>query len=184
MAKTSAEYQPSMSDEAVKTKTGKAWLQWFAALDKIGASKLPHAQIAALLHAKFGVPGWWSQMVTVEYERARGLRARNQLPGGYSLSASKTLPVALKTLYRKISGTKSRARWFPAGSFQITSMTDQKYFRAKWVGGTRLEINVYAKGGGKSQIAVQHSKFEDAKSMEAMRAQWKTALGRLTSLTS
>ena len=33
--------------------------------------------------------------------------------------------------------------------------------------------------GDKSQITVQHSKFKDATSMEAMRIAWKAALGRL-----
>lgn len=178
------DYTPSMSDAAVKAKTGKTWAQWFAALDKAGAKKLPHPDIADMLHEKFKVPAWWSQMVTVEYERARGLRARHQLVDGFSLSASKTLPLDLKSLYARLADAKTRSRWFPKGKFAITSLTDQKYFRAKWNGGTRLEINVYSKGDGKSQIAVQHSKFPDAKSMEAMRAEWKEALARLASLSS
>ncbi len=179
MAKASAEYLPSMSDEAVKIKTGKTWSQWFAALDKAEANKLPHKQIAELLHATLGVPAWWSQMVTVEYERARGLRKRNQRTDGYSLTASKTLPVSLKTLYSNLVTRQKRARWFPAGNFQVTSMTDQEHLRAKGDGGTNLEINAYAKSGNKSQITVQHSKFKDASSMEVMRTEWKAALGRL-----
>ena len=68
------EYIPGMSDAAVKAKTGKDWAGWFGALDKAGAANLNHPQIARLLHEKHGVAGWWSQMVTVEYELARGLR--------------------------------------------------------------------------------------------------------------
>jgi hypothetical protein len=81
----------------------------------------------------------------------------------------------------KLDDEKSRARWFPKGKLEVTSATDQKYFRGKWNGGTRLEINVYAKGDDKSQIAVQHSKFPDANTMEAMRAEWKKALAKLAS---
>jgi len=183
MGKTSG-YAPSMSDEAVQVKTGRTWAQWFAALDKAGAKKRSHPDIAALLHDKFKVPAWWSQMVTVEYERARGLRVRHQLVDGFSLSASKTLPLALKALYAQLADAKARSRWFPKGKLEVTSMTDQKYFRAKWNGGTRLEINVYPKGDGKSQIAVQHSKFPDAKAMEAMRAEWKAALAKLAALST
>lgn len=179
MAKAERDYQPSMSDAAVRAKTGKTWPQWFAALDKAGATKLPHPEIANLLHDKFKVPAWWSQMVTVEYERARGLRAVHQLTDGFSLSASKTLPVDLKRLFRALTDAKTRARWFPKGKLEVTSTTDLKYFRGKWNGGTQLEVNVYPKGDYKSQIAVQHSKFPDAKSMEAMRAEWKAALERL-----
>jgi hypothetical protein len=34
-----------MSDEAVKSKTGKTWKEWFAILDKAGASKMSHQEI-------------------------------------------------------------------------------------------------------------------------------------------
>jgi hypothetical protein len=175
-------YTPSMSDEAVKAKTGKDWKAWFALMDKAGAKTLTHKDIAALLHDAYKVPGWWSQMVTVEYERSRGLRAKSQKADGFSLNASKTLPVALSKLYSALSDTKLRSRWFPKGKYEITSTTDLKYFRAKWEGGTRLEINTYAKGEGKAQITVQHSKFADEKPMEVMRGEWKTALEKLAAL--
>jgi hypothetical protein len=176
------DYTPSMSDAAVKAKTGKDWKAWFALMDKAGANTLTHKDIAALLHDKYKVPGWWSQMVTVEYERARGLRVKFQQAGGFSLSASKTLGVDLTKLYRAVSDAKTRARWFPKGKYEITSTTDLKYFRAKWADGTRLEINTYAKGDGKAQITIQQNKFADEKSMEAMRGAWKAAIERLTTL--
>ena len=39
-----------MSDEAVKAKTGKTWKEWFAALDKAGATKMGHQDIVKYLH--------------------------------------------------------------------------------------------------------------------------------------
>jgi hypothetical protein len=43
MAKaTTKQAAPRMSDEAVKAKTGKTWKEWFAILDKAGASELSH----------------------------------------------------------------------------------------------------------------------------------------------
>jgi hypothetical protein len=176
------DYTPSMSDEAVKAKTGKDWKAWFALMDKAGANRLTHGDIAALLHDTYKVPGWWSQMVTVEYERARGLRVKFQTADGFTLNASKTLPVALAKLYRALNDAKTRSRWFPKGKYEITSTTDLKYFRAKWEGDTRLEINTYARGEGKAQITVQQSRFASEKSMEAMRAEWKKALEKLTDL--
>jgi len=180
---TANNYAPSMSDAAVKAKTGKAWAQWFALLDKADANKLNHKDIATLLHDKYKVPSWWSQMVTVEYERARGLRVRSQTAGGFTLNASKTLGVDIAVLYGAIADAKKRTRWFPKGKVEITSTTANKYFRAKWDGGaTRLEINTYAKGDGKAQITVQHAKFADTKAMEAMRGEWKKALERLAAV--
>ena len=176
------DYTPSMSDEAVKAKTGKDWKAWFALMDKAGANKLTHKDIAALLSETHKVPGWWSQMVTVEYERARGLRVKFQQAGGFTLNASKTMAVDLPKLYRAVSDSKLRGRWFPKGKYEVTSTTDLKYFRAKWEGDTRLEINTYAKGEGKAQITVQQSRFQSEKAMEAMRGEWKKAVERLTDL--
>src|SRR5262245_42305997 len=63
-----------VSDEAVRAKTGKTWPQWFKLLDARGARRMKHAEIAEMLHDELGVPPWWSQMVTVGYERVRGKR--------------------------------------------------------------------------------------------------------------
>lgn len=60
--------------EAVLKATGRAWDEWLRVLDRAGARRMPHQEIAALLARKFAVPGWWCQMVTVGYEQARGLR--------------------------------------------------------------------------------------------------------------
>ena len=71
MPKTDDVYA-GISSEAVHAKTGKTWPEWFAVLDKAGASGWPHKDIATHLHDKCGCPDWWSQMVTVGYEQARG----------------------------------------------------------------------------------------------------------------
>lgn len=176
------DYTPSISDDAVKAKTGKDWKAWFALMDKAGAKKLTHADIASLLSETYKVPDWWSQMVTVEYERSRGLRAKFQKADGFSLGASKTLPVDLAKLYRAVSDATARSRWFPKGKYEITSTTDLKYFRAKWEGDTRLEINTYAKGDDKAQITIQQSRFASEKAVEAMRGEWKKALDKLVAL--
>lgn len=87
-----------ISSEAVQAKTGKTWTEWFKLLDKAGAAKWPHKEIAELIHDEFGCPGWWSQMVTVGYEQARGLRVKHQSATGYSANVSKTIGVPIATL--------------------------------------------------------------------------------------
>src|ERR1700677_4604156 len=85
-----------ISDEVVKAKTGKELDAWFRILDAAGAKKLPHKEIAQYLRDKEKVPSWWSQMITVEYERARGLRKMFQKAGGtFAASASRTLGAPL-----------------------------------------------------------------------------------------
>lgn len=176
------DHVPNMSDAAVKAKTGKDWAGWFGALDKAGAAKLKHPQIAQLLHEKHGVAGWWSQMVTVEYELARGLRVRHQTATGFSISASKTLATSLAALYAATSNAAKRKQWFPKGELKVSSQTRNKYFRGTWNGDARLEIGFYATEGGKAQIAIQVNKLASRADVDRERAAWKAALAKLQKL--
>src|SRR5580704_6989756 len=171
-------YTPSMSDEAVKAKTGKDWAQWFTALDKAKAATMSHQEIVAAA-GKLGAGRWWGQMVTVAYERARGLRTKHETATGFSVSISKTVACDLSDLYAAASDEKSRKAWFPKGAFVRSSQTKDKYLRGSWNGDARLEINFYAKGAGKSQINVQVNKMKKEADVEAERAAWKAALEKL-----
>src|SRR5881394_2432690 len=83
-----------MSDAAVAKATDKPWKEWFAILDKAGGRKLNHQQIVAVLAMKHRIGPWWQQIVTVEYERSRGLRrVHEKADGFFSISRSKTVPV-------------------------------------------------------------------------------------------
>lgn len=180
-AKRAPVYAPSMSDEAVKAKTGKTWTQWFALLDKAKAATMTHGEIASRLHEKHGVPGWWSQMVTVEYERARGLREKHETAAGYSVGVSKTIATPLSALYAAAADAGRREKWFPGGGFKLSSQRVDKYLRGSW-GAARLEIGFYAKGDAKSQIAVQVNKLSTRSDVERVRAAWKEALTKLEAL--
>jgi len=178
--KPQAGWQPTISDESVKAKTGRGWMGWFVILNKANANALPHSEVATLLAEKYNVPGWWAQMITVEYERARGGRQKNEQIGGFSVSASKTFAVPLSTLYGATADDKLRKKWFPDAAFNPSSQTKEKYFRGPWgADGARLEIGFYAKGEGKSQIAIQVNKLPRKSDVERERATWKKALGKL-----
>jgi hypothetical protein len=179
MATIEQAYVPSMSEAAVKAKSGKDWGSWFRLLDEAGAANLDHRAIAKLLSEEHGVPGWWSQMVTVEYERARGRRVRYQVSDGFSVSVSKTIATPLSKLYGATASAAKRKAWFPKGAFKLSSQTKDKYFRGAWNESARLEIGFYAKGAGKSQIALAVSKLAKKADLERERKAWKAALVRL-----
>ena len=74
--KSSSAEWGGIRSEAVQKATGCGWDKWIKALDHEGCASMSHTEIAALVHAKWPKVGdWWSQMVTVGYEQARGLRA-------------------------------------------------------------------------------------------------------------
>jgi hypothetical protein len=175
-------YVPSMSDASVKARTGRDWADWFGLLDKAGATKLDHTAITNLLHSKHGVPGWWCQMVTVEYERARGLRQRHETAHGFSVAISKTVATRLSGLYAATANASQRKKWFPKGAFEPSSQTRNKYFRGAWNENARLEIGFYAKGEDKAQIAVQVNKLAKKSDVERERKAWKAALSKLQTM--
>ncbi len=177
-------YVPSMSNAVVKAKTGKDWAGWFGALDEVGAAKLDHGAIAEILSEKHGIPSWWCQMVTVEYECARGLRVRHQTSRGFSVSISKTVAVSLSDLYQATANAAERKKWFPKGDFEPSSQTKDKYFRGSWNKSARLEIGFYVKGEGKAQIAVGVYRLAKKADVETERAAWKKAVNTLQRVVS
>ena len=171
-----------ISNDAVKARTGKDRETWFGLLDRAGAQKLGHTATAELLVKKHGVPGWWAQNVTVEYERARGLRERHQTSAGYKVAVTKTIASALGDLYEATAKANLRRKWFPRGAFEVSSQTRDKYFRGPWKKTARLEVGFYAKGPGKAQIALQVSRLANRAEVEATRETWKKALTKLQAL--
>ncbi len=177
-----SESKKSISDQAVSAKTGKTWEQWFSILDKAGATKMTHPEIAVLLSSKHGVAPWWSQMVTVTYEQARGLRQVHEKPEGYQISVSRTLKTPLTSLYKTFADASLRKDWLPEDGIKIRKVTTNKSMRVTWKDGkSSLEINFYKKDPQKSQVVVQHSKLADAKAAEKMKGYWAKALDRLKS---
>ena len=171
-----------VSNESVKARTGKDWPGWFELLDRAGAEKLGHTATAQLLVKKHGVPGWWAQNVTVEYERARGLRERHQGTSGYKVAVTKTIATSLANLYEATANASLRRRWFPRGAFEVSSQTRNKYFRGPWKTSSRLEVGFYSKGTGKAQIALQVSRLPSQADVEKTRGTWKKALEKLQAL--
>ena len=170
-----------ISSDAVKKATGCDWDRWFRTLDRFGCRDKKHKEIAALIYEKWPkVGGWWSQMVTVGYEQARGLRAKHQVAGGWSVSSSKTVAVPVKSLFGAFHDRKKRAKWLKDHEFTVRKATAPKSMRITWVDGkTNVEANFYAKGAKKSSVAVQHDKLGGKKDVEKMRAYWGKALEKL-----
>ncbi len=171
-----------VGDEAVTKATGKPWSEWLSILDAADAVTWPHPQIARWLAEVQGVPDWWSQMVTVGYEQARGLRKKGQKVDGFSASLSRTLPVALDSLYAAAAAPGTRAAWLGDAPFAITTATENKSIRGVWGEDGRVDLNFYAKGAGKSQITVQVSKLPDEEVIARHKALWGAALDRLKEL--
>jgi uncharacterized protein YndB with AHSA1/START domain len=171
-----------VGSEAVARATGRAWDEWLKVLDKAGAKSMPHKDIALMLSRKFDVPDWWSQMVTVGYEQARGLREKYQKASGYSATASKTIAAGVDRIYGAWIDPAMRARWLEA-PIEIRRSTDGKSIRITWtLGDSTVDVGFFSKGPGKSQVQVEHAKLKDAGAVLTQKAFWGDALNRLKAL--
>jgi len=172
----------NISSEAVRAKTGKTWVQWFALLDKARAQAMSHKDIVAVLSGKHGLGPWWRQMVAVAYEQAKGLRAKHEKPDGFEISRSKTIKAPVDDVYEAWGNTRRRAQWLPGAKLTIRKATENKILRVTWGDGSNLEVSLHAKGATKTQIVVQHGKLASARAGAKQKEYWGEAFDRLAQL--
>ena len=175
----SAKKQAGVSDAAVKSKTGKTWAQWFEILDQAGAKEMAHREIARLLNARHSLSGWWSQMVTVAYERARKLRKLHQQADGFSAGVTKTLAAGADAVFAAWDDTRQRAN-FLKEAVAFSTRNPGKNLRFDWTDGvSRVEVRFAPKGADKTQVSVDHSKLRKATDVKRLKAFWNDALAQM-----
>lgn len=161
-----------IGDDAVERATGRNWKTWFALLDKAGAKTKPHKEIVAIV-SEAGAGSWWSQMVTVTYERERGLREVHQTAGGYVASVSRTFDVPVGELFDAFRLVARKEK------YAERKATAPKSLRLTAPDATNVEVGFYAKGKSKSSLAVQHSKLTSQKDVAARKKYWGEVLERM-----
>ena len=169
-----------MSDAVISEKTGRTWQQWADALDADGAATMKHRDIAEIVSSKYGVGDWWSQSVTVGYERIKGLRAIGQRrDGSYEVNKSRTYAVPVKTLFDAWNDASTRKRWLDATGVKVRTATSPKSIRLSWPDGTVVVVGFMAKGKGKSAAALAHQKLPDKETSARLRQYWTEQLDAL-----
>lgn len=169
-----------ISDDAVKKSTGKIWKDWYSVLNKAGAKKMEHKEVAKLLHEKYSLSGWWSQMVTVQYEQDVKGRKKHEKPEGYQISKSITLSTPVTKIYNTINSPLKRILWLKDTAITITKSTKNKSIRGKWVDGkTNIEFQFYQKDKTKTQLVIQHSKISSEKEAEKLKKYWERNLNNI-----
>jgi hypothetical protein len=162
-----------MSDAKVKEKTGCTWERWVWALDHVSAQNWPHSEIAEYLSEKYKVPAWWSQMVTVGYERIRGLRARGQRRSGtWSASKSKTIDAPVGKLFQAFKQPKRRSTWLDGTKVVVRTAVPNKSVRLTWEDGSSVEAYFVSKGRSKAVVAIEHTKLASRGAVDRMKAFW------------
>jgi uncharacterized protein YndB with AHSA1/START domain len=171
------------SDNSMRRATGKGHGEWFAILDTWGATGHNHTEIARWLNAEHGVTGWWSQNITVNYERARRMRRPGQMADGYSVSATRTIAAEPERVLAAFTDTPVRKRWLPGAPMRQRPTKAALTARFDWAEPkSRVVVIVGPKSPGKSVVAVTCEQVPDPDAAESLKQQWRASLGALKAL--
>ena len=177
--------EPGMTDASVRKGSGKTWDEWFRILDDWGGRERSHRDIARYVREDLGVNGWWAQTVTVGYERARGMRARNETTQGFQVGVQKTMQVPVERIRAALTQARRRNRWLEPGTLTPRATTSKRItadFDA--ADGSRVSIYLVERSVSATTVQVTHTKLASSKEVSARRSFWKDRLQALADLES
>lgn len=185
------------SEPRLVERTGHGWAHWFALLDAYGAAAKGHTATARYVSKDHGVDGWYAQQITVQYERARGLRGTNQrMSGEYEVSVSKVLKAPVAKVVKALRDARARGVWAAALDPDLLrafegAVGGAKGLRKRERGDARLRFKAPSgvtvalyldpKPEGRSLLVAQSMKLRGAGDIDRYRSAWKqafTALGQ------
>ena len=184
----------AVSEAKVLERTGQPLGHWFAVLDAFDAKAKGHTAAARHLGEAHGVDGWYSQGITVAYERLHGLRALNQRPtGDYEVSVSKVVPATPLAVAEAFNDASHRERWLVGQDQTIATglraagkpmavVKDGAAARLRCnagAGTSTVAIHVDAKPNGRASVVAQVMKLAKPEDVEERRAAWRAALESL-----
>jgi hypothetical protein len=169
-----------VSEEAMLSRTGRSLAEWFAMLDAWGAEDRTHTEIARWLRDVNGVDGWWSQTVTVGYERANGRRVLHQTAAGFSVGVTRTVAASEDAVRAMMADPVRRASWLPDAPIQTHDGYRGPRGRYDWTDPpSKVWVDLVPKAGGKTSVTVTHEGLPGAVAAAAMKQSWRAALDRL-----
>jgi hypothetical protein len=136
-------------------------------------------------------------MITVAYERARGLRATNQsCTGGFQVSVSKAMPATVAEVTDALGNGRRRAQWLAEADPELVRALEAAFkgrkartitvkdamnarLRYPW-NGKAVEIRITGKPKGGSTVVADNTDLPDASAVDDRRTRWRVALQGLS----
>jgi uncharacterized protein YndB with AHSA1/START domain len=175
----------TLTDAAVRAKTGKTWEEWCKTLDKAGARMMEHAEIALLLQKQMGLSRWWGQMVAVGYEKERGMRqGEGGEPAGkrYEVTLTKIVAAPRAAVWAAWQDPGTLTRWLPDAKFEVSKTEPHKILHLDWSDETRVAVRFYERRG-KTTVVVSHRGLAESDAA-CLQEYWDAALDRLKAIVA
>jgi hypothetical protein len=188
--------KPVVSDALVLEKTGHRLAHWFEVLDRFGAATKGYTASARHLNREHKVQAWYSQAITLSYQRAHGLRAVNQaFDGGFQVSVSRVVPASVDEIIGALDNKRRRTAWLKSADPELAAALDRAFtgskpqrvtrkddlnamLRFRW-GRSRVELYITGKPRGGATVVAWNTKLEGSAEVENRRARWRAALDAL-----
>lgn len=163
---------PEVSDDAVRSATGRSWNEWCDLIDAWPGRDDGHTAIAAYLLKNFDVDGWWAQSVTGGYERITGRRLPNQHPDGtFTANKSKTVTADGDRLRAMLLSDDERSDLFPGVYTELKSRPTTKALRIAIGGGTAV-FGFDPSTDGRLKVTIQHRGLSSVEAVGEWKFYW------------
>lgn len=190
-----------ISNEAVLKATKKTWDEWGKLLDESGGKKLNHRELVQIVTDTGLVSPWWAQMVTVGYEKSRGLRVLGQTAdAGYQIGVQKTINLPADILWKEMllgsllpiwlndsSNFKPEVGYkFIAGSIsgEVRTLDERKKIRMRYQDAknqkpTTLQLYFMPSGQDKTSLRFHQEKLASQKERQRMKEYWQEVCAKI-----
>lgn len=136
MAKRPTKQATRVSDEATVRATGRTGAEWHALLDAENAQLWSHKERVGFLRRHGVEQSWWQQAVSVNYERARGIRLLGETgSAGFEFGIARTFGMPAERAWERLVAGPGLAAWAGEGAaFAIEKGASQQ------LPGRRIEV--------------------------------------------
>lgn len=194
---------PEWTEATCRKATGKPPTDWFDHLDAQGGVAKGRRELVNHLYSEKKLDEWWATTVVVEYEKARGAVEKDGKAKGYSVCSTKTVAAPLDRVFAAFGDAKALDRWLgpeskaefkDGGRFEtgdgdrgsFTRIRAGKDLRIAWehpelAPGTPVEVLFADKGKGKTGITLNHTRIQERRDADRLRAGWSAAFDALKS---
>jgi len=150
-----------IADDKLIVATGRTKDQWYELLDQAGAKDWPHKDIARWLWENHPNKGWWCQMITVQYEYARGKRVVGETAAaGFEIGVTKTIKADPEQVWRFLTSPEGTKLWL--GPTNKLEFVLNEPYRA---GGTHGAIRT-VKHGERIRLTYQPKGFKEPSTLQ------------------
>ena len=172
-------HAPEVPDASVLDATGRDWNTWCDLIEADPIEAEGHAAVAKWLASEHELNAWWSQAVTIGWERIAGRRVPGQRSDGtFAADKSKTMIGDADAFRAILLDDDVRADLFLGVESELRSKPTTKVVRLGLSEGVAL-ISLDDKGDGRMRVGVQHVELADLAARENWSAYWAAWLDDL-----